>query len=312
MLPGKPSRYRTVPARRQLPKGKRVTIAAGFVHRDGVLLCADTELTAGALKLRGAKVAEIKAATGHLAVVFAGHVHNAVATIQKMERKLQTYRGDDPMGQLERLIGAEHERLVLTRHLHEQPEYDFSFIIAFKPPHGKVQMHATDGPAMWREKHYKAIGIGATFATQMIQSGLFGGASGPRDQYLVLASHVMGSVKKHVAQCGGLSLFIDLGHNGAATHFYGDSYLEAIEKWFSVYYMLTWNLAVQMGDTRMSDADFVANLKNFTTEMIERREKWRELRDRHIMHGEAYQSLHRSTKKPIPPATTRGRKGRTP
>jgi hypothetical protein len=62
-----------------------MTIACGVVHREGVLLCAHTELTAGVGKLHTSKIFHFDCALGRFAFVFAGHVHNAVATLQKIE-----------------------------------------------------------------------------------------------------------------------------------------------------------------------------------------------------------------------------------
>jgi hypothetical protein len=109
-----------------------------------------------------------------------------------------------------------------------------------------------------------------------------------------LAAYVLGSVKKRITNCGGASLFIDVGNDGSLTELYGDDYLKAIEEWFGVYQMLTWSLFVHLADAQLSDEHFALNLQGFAEKMVEQRGKWVKLKARHIEISEAYQIISRS------------------
>jgi hypothetical protein len=286
-------------------KSKPMTIAAGFVHREGVLLCADTELTAGDRKLHASKIFHFDCALGRFAFVFAGHVHNAIATLQKIEAAVTKARRN-PMGVVEHTLDREYKRLVLCQPVQFHDAFDFSLIIAFRPPKGGVEMYFTDAAAIRREQFHATVGIGAVFAEQLIDATANVGPSS-RGGYLTLAAYVLGSVKKRITNCGGASLYIDVGDNGSLTELYGDDYLKAIEEWFGVYQMLTWELFTQLADGSMSDDDFAKNFATFHRHMIEQRQKWKDLKARHIQISEAYQIISRSKAKPDRPKTKHGR-----
>jgi hypothetical protein len=297
-----PSLPAFVPDRRQ---GEHMTIAAGFVHREGVLLCADTELTAGDRKLHGSKIFHFDSALGRFAFVFAGNVNNAVATLQKIEVAVCKAR-QNAMGVIEHVLTREYTRLVLCQPVQFHDAHDFSLIIAFKPPKGPVEMHVTDAMAIRRERFHATVGIGAVFAEQLIDATANIGLV-TRGDYLTLSAYILGSVKKRITKCGGASLFIDVGNNGSQTELYGDEYLKAIEEWFGVYQMLTWGMFVRLADTQLSDENFERNLGGFTEKMIEQRRKWVDLKARHIQISEAYQIISRSKAKPVRRATKRDR-----
>lgn len=282
-----------------------MTIAAGFVHREGVLLCADTELTAGDRKLHASKIFHFDCALGRFAFVFAGHVHNAVATLQKIEAALMKAR-QNPLGVIEHVLDREYNRLVLSQPLQFHDAFDFALIFAYKPPKGRVQMYFTDAIAIRREQFHATVGIGAVFAEQLIDATANLGLI-TRGNYLTLAAYVLGSVKERITNCGGASLFIDVGDNGSLTQLYGDDYLKAIEEWFGVYQMLTWGLFVHLADAQLSDKHFGMNLQGFAEEMLEQRRKWEGLKARHIQVSEAYQIISRSKVKPVQRATKRDR-----
>ena len=88
-LPREPvdfTRPRPYPRRpEKLPRRPRVTIAAGFVCLDGVVLCADSEHTAGQSKFYEQKIFEIKANNALLYLVGAGDYVYIRAAAQEIE-----------------------------------------------------------------------------------------------------------------------------------------------------------------------------------------------------------------------------------
>jgi 20S proteasome alpha/beta subunit len=148
-----------------------MSIAAGFVHRGGVLLCADTELTAGIRKLQASKIFHFESALGRFAFAFAGNVRNAVATLQKVEAKVNRSRRN-AMSVVEHVLDIEYKRLVLCQPSQFHDVHDFSLIIAYKPPKGSVEMYRTDATAISREKFHTTVGIGSSFADQLIDANI--------------------------------------------------------------------------------------------------------------------------------------------
>jgi len=115
-----------------------MTIAIGFHHPEGVLLCADTEMTAFPLKAHGTKVANFATRVGHFAMVLAGHVNNATATIQKVYDQLRKSGSNRPLAAVEHIIDREYRRLVLFHPPHRHDDLSFDFIIVFKPVDGPI------------------------------------------------------------------------------------------------------------------------------------------------------------------------------
>lgn len=288
-----------------------MTIAVGFAHRHGVLLGADTELTAGDRKMHGSKIHQFKTAVGQFVFVFAGHVHNATSMLQKVEKKLKAMRRGDPIAVVERELDREYRRTVLTFPREDRPELDFWLVFAFRPPHGGAQLYASEGVLIRQEKDYAPVGIGEHYARQIIDAAISAGHI-DRGDWLVLATYVLGLVKKQITHCGGTSLFIDVGNDGVITAFYGDGFLQSLEDWFGVFNMITWNLALHMANVSMSDHDFDLNLGNFLQKLRYQREQWRGLKARHAQITEAYRTAHRARAKPVPQSSKRGRKVRPP
>jgi hypothetical protein len=77
---------------------ERMTIAAGFCYKGGVLLCSDSELTIGNSKMEGMKIGKIEGKWGRAFAVCAGNVDYATAAFQECERR-QEYKDfkDDPI-----------------------------------------------------------------------------------------------------------------------------------------------------------------------------------------------------------------------
>ena len=274
-----------------------MTIAAGFVHTEGVLLCADTELTAGDQKLQGSKIFHFDSPSGRFAFVFAGHLYNAVATLHKIrDRIISSGSHGRPLDVVESVLDCEYRRLVLSQPEYEHATLDFWFIVAYKPVSGPVQMHVTDRVSMRQEQCRAAIGIGAVFAEQLMDTACVGIVT--RGDFLTLAAYVLGSVKKRITHCGGASLFIDIGHNGSLTELYGDDYLKAIEEWFGTYQMLSWGLFARLADPHISDQDFLLNLEQFAANLVEQRRQWKDIKARHVQISRAYQIVHASKVKP--------------
>src|SRR5580704_18025225 len=75
---------------RRLPRRKCMTIAAGFVHRGGVLLCADTQHETATMKSHASKLHQVDYWDGHIAFAYAGNSAFALTTIEKCSKRIQS------------------------------------------------------------------------------------------------------------------------------------------------------------------------------------------------------------------------------
>jgi hypothetical protein len=84
-----------------------MTIAAGFVCREGILLCADTEQTAWAMKLHGSKLGHFACPGGIIAFAYAGNTRFAFSAIQKLQKRLQGIPPEDTLSEVEKVLDRE-------------------------------------------------------------------------------------------------------------------------------------------------------------------------------------------------------------
>jgi hypothetical protein len=74
-----------------------VTIAAGFACLDGVMLCADTEVSTWQSKTHESKLDFVEFNGGKAIFAYAGHVRFAKCAIQKCKRRLEWLDGEDAL-----------------------------------------------------------------------------------------------------------------------------------------------------------------------------------------------------------------------
>src|SRR5471030_1320253 len=114
-LPHHPRPLRQVYPWKAKPKEKQMTIAAGFFHRDGILLCAHTEhQIGGEFKTHESKLTEFECVAGRVEFAFAGNDAFAVSAIEECERKLKQTSSKDALTVVRAALDAEYKRIVLT------------------------------------------------------------------------------------------------------------------------------------------------------------------------------------------------------
>jgi hypothetical protein len=287
-----------------------MTIAAGFAHREGVLLCADTELTAGDLKLHASKLARVECPFGRVGMVFAGHFDNATSTMQKIARALQKLKPlTHPLETIESVLEREYPRIVWNNP-DRQFGLAFSLIFAIQPRNGSAELFISNENTIRAGNTYETTGSGSVVASQIIQAGQNAFISSERA--CVLASYMLSHTKRHASGVGGMSLIMDFAHNGTFAEFYDDQYLKKLEDFFSVYQFHAWNLALEMTDIRIDDAGFRRALQSFAEDVFADRQKWTEAREIHQQHREAYRIATTPKAKSAPQSSRHDRKDEPP
>jgi hypothetical protein len=259
-----------------------MTIAAGFVYRDGILLCADTELT-GWITLHEAKISQFSCSAGNVGIAYSGNSGFAASTIQKCKRKLGAVAAVDFIGELETIIDKEYRRTVLS---HPSQATDtslpYKLLIAVTSNSGDAALYVTDQTAMHQISTYECIGVGEVLAHYLVRP-TFSPDIGER-QMLSLATFMLACVKGYVSGCGGMSQFLGLRKDGTVGHFFAGAgpgvdlrtntdWLERHSKGFDPFAR---RILFDIPNPDINDADFDGNLEIFCNEMRRQRKDWRE------------------------------------
>lgn len=201
-----------------------MTLAAGFVYREGVLLCAETELTAGDLKTHGAKILPFDCPFGRIGMVCSGNFVLAVAAMQSIKRAV--LKLDPHVHPLETVISTldrEYQRTVWAN-----PSFaaygplEFQLLVAIQGKSGSTELYSSDGNSLVEVSGHACIGSGSVVAERLIDQAFL--AIGDRGRLLAFLSHMMNVAKRGGAGVGGMSLFVDLGFDGTQATFYGDGF----------------------------------------------------------------------------------------
>ena len=89
-----------------------MTIAAGFVCKDGVILCADTEHTGWPSKFHESKLDHFEIPAGKIAFALAGNRSFAWCAIQKCRERLRSVAPQSVANELEQILETEYRRNV--------------------------------------------------------------------------------------------------------------------------------------------------------------------------------------------------------
>ncbi len=264
-----------------------MTIAVGLVHREGVLLCADTELTGQASKSYAAKVRHFECKWGRIGIAYAGNEDNAAVVSEKLEKALKSLRIKDTLPKIEEIVEVQYRRLVYRNP--NPNNADYALLLVLRPKGKQASLYVTSEIAVRAINTYRIIGIGDALGEQLIEPGF--GMGGTSEAALLLAVNAITLVKRRVSFCGGPSMYLDLRNDGTFHEWYGDPFLERLEKWVEVYHFLSWNLLTHFANRQLSESDFIKNLEVFGGKLIEARRKFEDDAKLHQMRKEAMEAI---------------------
>jgi 20S proteasome alpha/beta subunit len=261
-------------------KEKRMTIAAGFICSEGVLLCADTEQTGWAMKLHDSKVDHFEHPGGKIAYAYAGNVPFACSAIQKLRRHLQRRTFNDTMAEVEKVLDREYRRNVLS-HPDHLTDSTISYRILFGvwSPGERVRLYSTSLTAIEEVKGYQCIGMGDYLAHYLVRQHVAGGI--PQRHTLIHASYALSAIKDYVPDCGGMSIYVLLqndGRTGVLTSIHPGPCSE-IQEYAKPYDVATRELLIAMVNDDGDDVHFEQYLREvFAPRLLEVRKKWTKAR----------------------------------
>ena len=166
-----------------------MTIAAGILHLHGLLLCADTELTAGDLKFHASKVARVECPYGRVGMVCAGHFYNATSAMQKIARALHKLAPTvHPLDTIELVLEAEYARTVWGHPDRSQGHLDFWLVFAVQRRGGRAELFVSHENTIRQGNTYECVGSGSVPAMQILNAG--GPALASSETTAILAAYM--------------------------------------------------------------------------------------------------------------------------
>jgi hypothetical protein len=205
----------------RLPGRNRVTIAAGFVARDGIVLCADTQETYG--QLRKINVGKIIARPESFVpnlprIVFAGagHGHFIDKLANEAWKRVASRNpsGDftDVCDDIESSIKDTHEEFGRIFQQGAMPSAEIIYGVAAS---GRVGLFRAIGPIVNPVDRYASVGVGLYLADYIHDRlGLASPALADSGFYEILAIYLLQQAKDYIEGCGGESHVFTLKRNG--------------------------------------------------------------------------------------------------
>jgi 20S proteasome alpha/beta subunit len=204
-----------------------MTIAAGFHFADGLLLCADTQITqASYMKLHNSKIVAIDfASNGGSKAIFAltGSVPYCHMAIEHCRRELAS-NPPNKMSSSEMMISIEEALEGFCQdHLYKHPGFERGeisvqmLIGTWSHADNMLTLLATRENAVNVVRDYECLGAGQFLAHYLIPT-LFRHSSMALDDATNVAFHVLKETKEYVDSCGGGSQVIVLNKDGKFKH----------------------------------------------------------------------------------------------
>ena len=294
-----------------------MTIAAGFVCTNGVLLCTDTQHTAYPLKYDATKSDDFEFPGGKLAFAYAGNTNFAVSATEKCQRHLKEKKRLHPLADIEGILEKEYRRTVLSHpDRNSDGNIPYWLLLALWLPSSGVKLYATHQIALHEVRTYECIGAGQYLAQYLIEPfHLF-----PMDEWkaIVVASHALAAAKNHVDGCGGMSIFTLVQNDGriGLTTSVHDGPSKNSDGFSRKYEHLIAQLASLLTDDEVDDTHFEKHLRErFAPALIDAHKQWRAARKNregnfmalnpHLSAAEAAKLYHQFSMgiAPTPPAS---------
>lgn len=238
-----------------------MTIAAGFRFADGLLLCADTQITSPSyMKLNDPKIVAIDfVSNGGSKAAFAltGTMAYCRMAVEHCRRKLAE-RAPNQMSSLEMMVAIEEALEGFCQdHLYKHPAFERGEIQVqmlvgmWSHLDNTLTLLATVENAVTVVRDYECLGAGQYLAHYLIPT-LFRHDSMAQKDAANIALHVLKETKEHVDTCGGGSQLIVLRNDGNFSSV-GYSSLRGGEMMSAAYKDAVRRLLVVCGDLATTD-----------------------------------------------------------
>jgi len=256
---------------------RSMTIAAGFLVQNGILLCADTQYTSGT-KIHKAKLFPGTFGSS-LSVVFAlagndGYgrmaiedAKQAISSIPVAERSVS--RITFAVREAVKIIDEEY---VCKRPPNEIEGSRFELLMALRHQEEGLRLFSIRHTFLVPVDSHECIGIGEYLAGYLI--GAYKKDTSKK-QAAIMAARMLSALKSYDANCGGFSQIIVLRSDGtfSPSKWY-ESHVEDIH--IPEFERLTRDLLSHVADVEMDDLEFQRHLESFSKHISELRESWKQ------------------------------------
>ena len=287
IAPRSPSVKTTLTAHR-LPGVRRVTIAAGFVCKDGIVMCADSQEVSNDYKWPVKKLSFPRSTSGRTRIIIAGAGFGAA--IDTATQKIFARVSMNELSYEQTLFAIE----AVLRELHEKDlpnhpygtQTEFNLMIAFQSHDGGGGLFTTSGSLVTRVDRFEVIGSGAVtkfFAHMMYRETPWESPILTMSEGTILSAYLIYLAKSQLSSIGGKSQLITLDWEGNM-RFASDWEVPSWEQFFSEYQWQSNQVMLDCADPTSSEEDFNARLdgqvialKAMKRSLTERRQQWDEI-----------------------------------
>ena len=202
-----------------------MTIAAGFVYRDGVMLCADTLIQMWPAKLYGMKIAPLDGPWGTGRVACSGDYDRAAAAVDKCRDALLKAPQKNPLEVVKETV-RRHYTASVMKHPHYGIDHNipYSLLFAMRFGNERCRLYVTQETDTREIDTYRAIGAGGPLGLQLSAPLYRLGMT--EKKTAALAGYVLATVKDNVDGCGGRSTLVSIRHDGSIVEFMDDMSVE--------------------------------------------------------------------------------------
>lgn len=260
------------------PKEKRMTIAAGFVNQDGVLLCADTEQEHGSTKFYSPKIGSFPCAAGMIGFAFAGNSAFSLSAIQKCSDHLKNISNpDDVVQELEKVLDRQYRKMVYA-HPGRLSDWNIPYwlLLCFYALGREPSLFVTHETTMRPVLDFECVGIGKDLAHYLVSTTYTTSLS--EDNTIRLASYMMNRVKNYVPGCGGPSTFLVIRKNGEVKSVNSQEATQ-VDEVAEEFDHAARALFFAATDSNLPDSEFEREANAFTSWMMSYRQFWRAQRE---------------------------------
>ena len=260
------------PKPKWLPKRKFMTIAAGFVCRDGIVLCADSQESVGDYKWPVKKLVIPKIMVGKTRLMIAGAGFGpAIDTAtQKIISRVGTSQlnYEETLRAIEGVLREIHERDLAFYPTRSQEDVQFQLLIAFTSTEGYGGLFSTTGSLVKRVETFEVIGSGMVtnfFAHSLYRKTSWDSPILSLSEGKVLAAYLIHLAKLQLSSIGGRSQIAAIDDDGEIQ--VADWDVPNWERFFSEFQWLSGNVMLDCADPSSSEEDFISRLDVFVSAM---------------------------------------------
>jgi 20S proteasome alpha/beta subunit len=278
-VPKKPRHPYPFPERLER-KDPPMTIAAGFLCRDGIVICADSEVSTDLEKFEESKIFSLNAEqdSQHPTIIFAGSgwFDFVKMTVDKIQRRslfaANRFEIEEIVENTVLEVNRKHIRYYPT-----DPKPFFNLLVGIRDESG-LSLLLTAGTSVNRITQYACIGIGDTLANYLAR-----GLTPQREtsqEAALLAVQILDQVKSNVPGCGGLfSEVVILPKQGAVSRIVPSKLID-IEYRARDFNILLKPLLMSFSNPTIPDNEFEAKLAEFNEQCRRVREEAKERLER--------------------------------